>query len=227
MESTIEIVIKTVLLFLFTLFCFRLMGYRSLGDMEPMDYVIVLGIGEILGAPLAGEKIPIWKAVLAIATLTSLQILFSYIYAKSAKLNKYLDGKPIPVIRDGRLLQSNLLRHRISKEDILEELRIKGLRDERDVSLANLEPSGRFSVILKNEATPVTPRYLGREISYNLAVGGKIDPQQWEKSGVSIEEVADFLESRNITHWDEVDNLLLKNGQFIVERKEKAPGEED
>ncbi len=212
-----DIVIKTVFLFLFTLLCFRLMGYRSLGDMEPMDYVIVLGIGEILGAPLAGDKIPITHAMLAIATLTCLQILFSFFYAKSPKFNKYMDGKPIPVIRNGRLLKANLLRHRISEEDIMEELRIKGLRDEHDVDLANLEPSGRFSVIMKNEATPITPRYLGKETSYILAVNGKIALDQWEKSKISTEEVASFLASQNVTDWQQVDSLILKNGRLILE----------
>ncbi len=221
-----DIVIKTVLLFLFTLFCFRLMGYRSLGDMEPMDYVIVLGIGEILGAPLVGDKIPIWHAMLAIATLTCLQILFSFIYAKSPKINKYMDGKPIPVVRNGHLIQANLLRHRISKEDIMEELRIKGLRDERDVDLANLEPSGRFSVIMKNEATPVTPRYLGRETAFLLALDGKLSLEQWEKSGISLEEVADFLESRQVTDWKQVETLVLKNGDFILETRKEEEEEE-
>ncbi len=215
-----EIITKTVLLFLFTLLCFRLMGYRSLGDMEPMDYVIVLGIGEIMGAPLADDRIPIYQALLAISTLTALQVLFSFLYAKNRKFNDYMDGKPIPVIRHGKLLLANLSKHRISREDILEELRIKGLRDERDVDLANLEPSGRFSVILKTEATPVTPRYLGMESAFIIASDGKISADQWDKSGISLEEVTDFLAGHGVGDWREVEMLVYKNGRFLLERKQ-------
>ena len=142
--------LKTTALFLLTLICFRLMGYRSLGDMEPLDYVIVLGIGEIMGTPLSSPESNILYAAAAILTLTLLQMLLSALYSKVPKLNRMMEGKPIPVIQNGRILEKNLSRNRVDRNSILEELRIKGIRSEKDVDMAFLEPSGRFSMILKN-----------------------------------------------------------------------------
>ena len=134
MTESFMMIGKTAVLFLFTLFCFRLMGYRSLGDMEPLDYVVVLGIGEIMGSPLSGEASMI-RPMVAIATLTALQIILSSLYSKMPKVGKVMEGGPVPVIRNGKLIKKNLLIHRIDQAAVMEELRIKGLRDEKDVDI--------------------------------------------------------------------------------------------
>lgn len=219
--ETLSLIGKIIFLFLFTLLCFRLMGYRSIGDMEPLDYVIVLGIGEIMGSPLSGRDLSVWQAVVAIATLTALQVILSKIYNWSPKLAQTMEGGPIPVIRDGEIIHTNLAKHRLSVSDIMEELRIKGLRDERDVDLANLEPSGRMSVILKNEASPVTPRYLDMETSYILVSNGNVNPSEWERGQIKVDDVVNFLEAQHISNWREVSQLIYKNGQFHLKSKEE------
>ena len=210
---------KTTALFLLTLICFRLMGYRSLGDMEPLDYVIVLGIGEIMGTPLSSPESNILYAAAAILSLTLLQMLLSALYSKVPKLNRMMEGKPIPVIQNGKILEKNLSRNRVDRNSILEELRIKGIRDEKDVDMAFLEPSGRFSMILKNEASPITPRYLGEKGSSILVEHGRIRPTDWHESKVGEKEILSFLEKEKVTSWDEIDTLLYKNGQFFLEKK--------
>ena len=210
---------KTLFLFFLTMFCFRLMGYRTLGDMEPMDYVIVLGIGEIMGSPLTSADRDLWHCAVAIITLTLIQILLSVIYTKHPKINKFMEGAPIPVIRNGRVLYKNLEKHRIDINTIREELRVKGYRDEKDVDRAYLEPSGRFSVILKNEASPLTPRYFGEKGSVILIENGNIRAEDWQECGVTEEEIGAFLEKEGIRDWKEVDTLLCKDGEFILMKK--------
>ena len=213
------ILCKTTALFLLTLICFRLMGYRSLGDMEPLDYVIVLGIGEIMGTPLSSPERNILYPAAAILTLTLLQMLLSALYSKVPKLNRMMEGKPIPVIQNGKILEKNLSRNRVDRNSILEELRIKGIRDEKDVDMAFLEPSGRFSMILKNEASPITPRYLGEKGSSILVEHGRIRPTDWDESAIPEKEILSFLEKEKVASWDEIDTLLYKNGRFFLEKK--------
>lgn len=215
-------ILKTGALFLLTLICFRLMGYRSLGDMEPLDYVIVLGIGEIMGSPLADTERSILYPALAILILTALQISLSALYARIPKLGKVMEGGPVPVIKNGKIIEKNLARYRIDNNSVMEELRIKGVRDESDVDLAFLEPSGRFSVILKKEASPVTPRYFGEKGSLTLVEKGEIRPEYWEDEEVDKEAVLAFLTAENVKSWSDIETLLYKNGNFILERKKKG-----
>lgn len=213
------IFLKTTTLFLLTLLCFRLMGYRSLGDMEPLDYVIVLGIGELLGSPLSSPQESIRYAVCAIVTLTLFQIVLSALYSKVPRLGRMMEGKPVPVIRDGVIIERNLSRNRLDINTLREELRVKGVRDEKDVDMAFLEPSGRFSVIMKNEATPVTPRYLGEDGSKILVERGNIRPKNWEEAAVDEEDLLAFLRQNAVATWDEIDTLIYKDGDFYLEKK--------
>jgi uncharacterized membrane protein YcaP (DUF421 family) len=214
-------ILKTGALFLLTLVCFRLMGYRSLGDMEPLDYVIVLGIGEIMGSPLSDTGKSILYPAVAIIILTILQISLSGLYAKIPKLGKVMEGGPVPVIKNGKIIEKNLARYRIDNNSIMEELRIKGVSDEGDVDLAFLEPSGRFSVILKKEASPITPRYFGEKGSLTLVEKGEIRPEYWEDEKIDKEMILAFLAEEKVKDWSEIKTLLYKNGNFILERKNK------
>lgn len=213
---------KTVLLFFITMGCFRLMGYRTLGDMEPMDYVIVLGVGEIMGSPLSSPDRNILYPAIAIFVLTLVQLALSALYSHSPKMNRLLEGAPIPVIRNGRIITKNLTRNRIDINTIREELRVKGIRDEKDVDMAFLEPSGRFSVILKNEASPITPRYMGEKGSIILVENGKIRAEDWLRCGITQDEILSFLKDHNIRAWEEIDTLLYKNGLFLLEKKKSG-----
>lgn len=219
MAEALLMIGKTAFLFLFTLFCFRLMGYRSLGDMEPLDYVVVLGIGEIMGSPLSGEA-SIIRPMVAIATLTALQIILSALYAKIPKVGKIMEGGPVPVIRNGKLLKKNLMLHRIDQAAVMEELRIKGLRDEKDVDVANLEPSGRFSVILKNEAAPLTPRFFGAKGTEYLVEHGEIKPEKWQELAIDEKTVLEFLRENGVKNWSEVETITYRDGKLYFERKE-------
>ncbi|MGI5874718.1 MAG: DUF421 domain-containing protein [Bacillota bacterium] len=221
MNGILTIFLEITLLFILTLLCFRLMGYRSLGDMEPLDYVIVLGIGEILGSPLGGGEDHLIHAVIAIVTLTFFQISLATIYSKMPRLSRVMEGKPVPVIRDGKIIEKNLIRSRIDTDTVREELRIKGVRDEKDVDMAFLEPSGRFSVILKNEATPITPRYIGEKGSRILVENGAVRPLEWESGEIREEEVLAFLRANDVETWEEIETLLYKDGAFFLEKKKK------
>ena len=218
MASLFPLIAKTTLLFLLTLACFRLMGYRSLGDMEPLDYVIVLGIGEILGSPLSDGS-NILYAACAILLLTVFQLSLSAVYAKFPHLSRVIEGKPVQVIKNGKVLKQNLRRARVDLSTLEEELRVKGVRDEGDVDMAFLEPSGRFSVILKNEVTPITPRYMGKASSLILVEKGEIRPENWENEAVKEEDILAFLRGENVVSWEEVDSLILKEGQYFLQRK--------
>ena len=210
---------KTIVLFFIAMFCFRLMGYRTLGDMKPMDYVIVLGVGEILGSPLSAPDRNIFYPTVGIFCLTLVQLGLSTLYTHNPKLNRMMEGSPIPVIRDGKIISKNLQRNRIDLNTIREELRVKGIRDEKDVDKAFLEPSGRFSVILKNEASPITPRYMGEKGSLILVENGEVRVEDWNQCDVSQDEVLAFLKEEKIETWEEIDTLLYKNGAFILEKK--------
>ena len=213
--------LRTIGLFLFAVLCFRLMGFRSMGgDVEPIDFVIVLGIAEILGAPLADENLKVANAFIAIGTLTILQIVLSYLSLKNQNFLKIVEGSPITVIKEGRILEDNMRRARFNMQDLMEELRIQGLTSVQDVELANLEPSGRFSVIRSKSAEPITPRYLGQSTSVTLVENGQVVADKLEQASINPNQLAEILSQFGITELSQVETAVIApSGHIAVTKK--------
>ncbi|MCR6545315.1 DUF421 domain-containing protein [Dehalobacterium formicoaceticum] len=217
-----ETVLRTVGLLAFGFICYRLMGYRSMGDMEPTDFVIMLVIAETLGTPLADESLSLTNTIIAVSTLTILQILFSWTGLKSTFLLQLMDGKPIPVIQNGKILEKNMRKARVNRSDLMEELRVQGLSNYLDVEFAYLEPSGRFSIIRKKEVEPITPRYLGKKTSKTIMENGEIFADQLTQSGVTAAELAEILESFHIDDLNQLESIVVTpDGHIALTKKQQ------
>ncbi|MGI6711969.1 MAG: YetF domain-containing protein [Bacillota bacterium] len=204
-----DIILRTLGILFFTLVCFRIMGYRSLGDVEPLDFVIVLGIAEILGSSLADKNLNIWNSLIAIGTLTILQILLSYASLKSNVVLNLLEGTPIPVIKNGKILRRNLRKARFSYHDLLEELRIQGLQTIHDVELANLEPSGRFSVIRKKESKSMETQKRSGENTVIIIEKGQVCTEKLKQAGLTYSRLLNILSELHITDIKQIERALF------------------
>lgn len=215
-----DTVLRTLGLMIFVTLCFRVMGYRSLGDMEPLDFIIVVGIAEILGAPLADTDLKVSDAFIAIATLTLLQMGLSYLSLKNPTAKKILEGKPLPVIKEGKIIDSNLRKARFTYEDLMEELRIHGLSSVQDVELANLEPNGRFSIIKRKDSEPITPRYLGRSTSLTVIENGEIMADKMKQAGITPTFLTEVLADFDVTDLNQVEAAVVSpSGNIAVTKK--------
>lgn len=217
------VVLKTILLYALTLTMFRLMGQRTMGDLMPFDFVVVIAIAEILGAPLADGRIAVLPAVLSILTLVALQQLLAWASLKSAWLRRLIEGQPLVIIRDGRTIRENMARGKVSMDDVAEKLRQHGITAVHDVELAALEPDGDMSVILKREAQPITPRYLGLPVSYTLIDDGQIDRSGLAAADRTLEWLNEELKAEGLTTEQVELALIDPRGRFLVRRK--RPGE--
>ncbi len=210
------IVGKTVGLYALALVLFRLMGKRTLGDMEALDFVIVLVIAEVVGAPLADPQLSVAPAVIAVVSLALLQIVLAYASLQSARVEKVLEGESIVVVKGGRVLEDNLRRARLSPEELAGRLREKGFVDVSDIELATLEADGLLSAIPKREAAPVTPRFLGREASTTLLLDGEPDPAGLRKAGLTIEDLRRAVRRRGLSLEDADEVFLDPRGTLRV-----------
>ena len=153
---TLLVVGRTVLLYGLGLALFRLMGKRTLGDMSPFDFVVVITMAEIIGSPLADPALRLVPAVVAVGLLAALQIGLAEWSVRSDTVRRLLEGVPVVVVRDGRLLAGNLARARLSRAELAERLRESGVTEVARVALACIENDGNLSVQLARSAQPLT-----------------------------------------------------------------------
>ncbi len=153
--------IRTLLLYAVILGAVRLMGKRQISDLQTSELVVTLLISDIAAIPMQDTGQPLLSGLLPIAILIFCEIVTSVIMLKSSRARRLICGRPIVVINDGKIVQSELRRLRMTTEDLCEELRQKDVFCLEDVSYAIVETNGRMSVIKRPEKDPPTAELCG------------------------------------------------------------------
>lgn len=143
-------VLRAIGLFVVGLVAFRIMGSQAVGRLTDFDLVIVIAIGAIIGDGLADPELNLFILIAAIAGLVLMQLLVSVLAMKSKFIEKVVSGSPIKLIENGKILMNGLRRARITKNNLDQELRVKGLTGFEQIEQAFMEPNGKLSVIEKS-----------------------------------------------------------------------------
>jgi uncharacterized membrane protein YcaP (DUF421 family) len=145
-----DIALRAVVLFWFIVFVTRVMGRRELSSLSPFDLVLLIVLGDAIQQGLTQDDYSVTGAMIAVSTLTALQVFTSYISFRSARVRKVLEGLPMVVVQDGKLIEKNLRRERLTEDELAEEMRVQQIASFAQVEWAILEPSGSISFIQKS-----------------------------------------------------------------------------
>ena len=115
--------VRSALIYVFIIAAMRIMGTRQISDMQTSELVITLIISDIAAIPLQNTSQPLLSGIIPILVLMSMEIIFSVIMLKKSKFRKLICGSPVLLIEDGKLLESQMKRLRISTEDLCAQLR--------------------------------------------------------------------------------------------------------
>ncbi len=144
-----DIVVRAVVLFLFVWLLTRVVGRRELSTLEPFDLILLVVLGDLIQQGVTQNDYSVTGAITVIATISALTVLVSYVNFKSKRLRTILDGEPIVLVWEGKVLEGNLKRQRMTHEELEAEIRLQQTASIDDVRLAVLETGGQVSVIPK------------------------------------------------------------------------------
>jgi uncharacterized membrane protein YcaP (DUF421 family) len=144
----LEIVVRTVLMYGYALFMLRLMGRRSMGQLSPFDFAIVIALGSAVGDPMFYPEVPLLHGFVVIIVIVLVERGLAELVQRSEKAETVISGKPILLLQDGRLEASATNGDGLSKEELFTILRTKEVRQLGEVQRAYLEQSGQVSVFL-------------------------------------------------------------------------------
>lgn len=142
-------IIRTIILYLFILITLRILGKRQLSEMQNSELVITLLISDIAVMPMQNTSQPLLSGIVPILILISLEIVFSVIMLKSGKFRRVVCGAPEMVIEDGKVMQDQMRKLRITTEDLCVQLRQQGVFSLNDVQYCIVETNGDISVLEK------------------------------------------------------------------------------
>lgn len=142
-----DIVVRAAVIFAALFVMIRLMGRRELAQMEPFDLILLVVIGDLIQQGVTQDDYSVTGALLAVATIVLCTVGVSFVAYRVPALRPVLEGEPLVLIEDGRIVERNLRRQRIAVAELEEQARLQQIARLDDVRWAVLESGGRISFI--------------------------------------------------------------------------------
>lgn len=148
--------IRTIILYVLIIAGIRLMGKRQVGELEPSELVLALIIADLAAVPMQDFGIPLLSGIIPILTLLSITMIISVLSMKSIRFRILLCGRPSIIVENGTIRQREMEKNRFTVDELMEELRMKGITDISTVKYAILETNGQISVLPFSNQLPPT-----------------------------------------------------------------------
>ena len=144
-----DLVIRAVVAFLFVYLLTRVIGRRELSSMEPFDLIMLVMIGDLVQQGVTQNDFSVTGSLLVGATIALMTVAVSYVSFRFPRLRPVLDGEPVIVVEDGKPIDRNLRRNRITLEELAAAARSNEHASIDEIQWAVLETNGRISFIPK------------------------------------------------------------------------------
>ena len=141
-------VLRGVIVYVFLMIVFRIMGRRTLNEATTFDLVLLLIISEVTQQGLVGEDFSITTAVVLICTLMGLDLLLTLWKHSSKSVERVVEGTPLLIVHQGKPLMNRMDKTKVAEDDIMQSARLSfGLERMDEIKYAVLEKDGTISII--------------------------------------------------------------------------------
>ena len=146
-----EIIVRATVIYFFLLLLTRGLGKRELAQMSAFELLLLVTVGDLVQQGATQEDMSLTGAMLSVGTIGAWIGLFGYVSFRFPATRDLLEGVPVVVVHDGRILSEALVNERVPIEELLGAAREQGIGDLADVRVGVLEPDGQFTFIRMSE----------------------------------------------------------------------------
>jgi uncharacterized membrane protein YcaP (DUF421 family) len=143
MDVVLRAVIIYVLVFGFT----RALGRRELSTLQPFDLILLIVIGDLIQSGVTQNDLSVTGVIMVLCTIGTLEVLTSYLGFRFRRIRPVLQGEPIVLVENGKLIERNMRRERLTLDDLAEKARLSEIAAIEDIKWAVLETNGDISFI--------------------------------------------------------------------------------
>jgi uncharacterized membrane protein YcaP (DUF421 family) len=143
MDIVLRAIIVYLLIFAFT----RALGRRDLSTLQPFDFILLVVIGDLIQSGVTQNDLSVTGVLLVVCTIGILQVAISYLGFRFRRMRPVLQGEPIVLVENGRLIDRNMRRERLTLDDLAEKARLSEIASIADIKWAVLETNGEISFI--------------------------------------------------------------------------------
>jgi uncharacterized membrane protein YcaP (DUF421 family) len=148
-ESVGRIVVFAITAYVIVTALIRVLGKRTISQMNPSDFVMTVAVGSIVASWILPANVSFVDGLAAATTMLALKMLTELVKTRSRPLRKIIDGAPTLLAYHGRFLHEVMTRENVSEEEVLEGLRQQGVAKLEDAAAVVLEINGDVSVLPK------------------------------------------------------------------------------
>ena len=200
-------IISLIILFLVT----KMLGKKQVSEMGVFDYVIGISIGNFAAEMTINFEANEINGIFAVFLFGLVSYLVSYLSIKCMCLRRFFMGKPTIIINKGKLSKLNMKKANLDLNEVLEEARINGYFDLKEIEYAVLETNGHISFLPYAKYKPVTNQDLGIEgkssgLCANVIIDGNIMLHNLTNLGLSIDWLKQNLEKLG---FNDIKNIFL------------------
>jgi uncharacterized membrane protein YcaP (DUF421 family) len=145
-----DLVIRATVIFFFIFMVTRIGGRRELTTLDPFDLILLVVLGDLVQQGITQSDESVTGTLIVISTITLLTVAVSWSSFRFRRLRLITEGEPIVLVRDGRLIQRNLDRERLTRGDVEEGARLQQVASLEEIRWALLEKDGSITVIKKS-----------------------------------------------------------------------------
>lgn len=204
LESVLTAVISVFVMFILT----KLIGNRAISQMNMFDYINSITIGSIASELAVSEPKEIVQPFFAMVVYAGAVIVLAIVAQKSLKFRRFVEGRSILLLENGKLIDRNFKKAKIDINEFLMQCRLQGYFDISKIETAIIESNGRISVLPYAEEKPPTADDLKvipqkESLFSNIILDGEIlhenlsrlgFNEEWLKKQFKINRVEDLQE---------------------------------
>jgi uncharacterized membrane protein YcaP (DUF421 family) len=158
----LEIVFRTVVIYLYTLVLIRWIGSRSISQLSLVEFLLVIALGSAVGDAMFYPDVPLVHCLIVITVVILIDKALSFVLTRSPRLEDAIEGKTVELVRDGIIRHDVLLKANFGQDELFEQLRMKDVEHVGQVRAAYLETNGNVSVFKasasnKRPGLPIEP----------------------------------------------------------------------
>lgn len=200
---------RTVILYFLIMIGLRLMGKRQIGELEPSELVLTMMISDLATVPMQDFGIPLLTGAIPIFTLLCITMILSVLSMKSVKFRAIICGRPSIIVENGKLHQHEMKKNRFTVDELMEELRMKGVTDISTVKYAILETNGQISVLPFANQRPATVEQMNvpaEDVGLPLVIinDGRVLEHNLKSRGLDLVWLERQLARHRIRHTEDV-----------------------
>jgi uncharacterized membrane protein YcaP (DUF421 family) len=142
-----DVVLRAVIIYVVVFGFTRALGRRELSSLQPFDLILLIVIGDLIQSGVTQNDLSVTGVIMVLCTIGILQVVTSYLGFRFRRIRPILQGEPIVLVENGKLIERNMRRERLTLDDLAEKARLSEIASIDDIRWAVLETNGDISFI--------------------------------------------------------------------------------